>query len=95
MDKCVSCCLDKLHKLPTPSKSSPSSTSIIELIFMDIWGLSSVVSLDGARYYINFVDATRNTIGYIPLPRNQMLFRRFITFRNWIEKQLGKQIKVV
>ena len=55
-DVCKACCLGKAHHLP----SFPSSSTYafpLELVFTDFWGLAPVVSSQGYKYYIAFVDA--------------------------------------
>ena len=52
---CVSC---QLGKQPTLSfnTSESISTDIFDLIHSDVWGPSSVSSIDGPRYFVVFVD---------------------------------------
>lgn len=69
MNKCTSCCLGKLHKLPSSPKSSSPSSSVLEFLFMDIWRPSLVVSLDGALYYINFLGAYSKYIWLYPITK--------------------------
>ncbi|XP_019161889.1 PREDICTED: uncharacterized protein LOC109158431 [Ipomoea nil] len=51
---CNSCHINKSHKLPF-SFSTMSSTRPLQLIYTDVWS-SATVSVDGFKYYINFVD---------------------------------------
>ena len=52
---CTSCQLGKQPVLPF-NNSDSISNSIFELIYYDIWGPSSVASIDGSRYFIIFID---------------------------------------
>ena len=52
---CVSCQLGKQPALPFNSSES-ISTNIFDLIHFDIWGPSSISSIDGSRYFVVFVD---------------------------------------
>ena len=52
---CVSCQLGKQPALPFHSSES-ISTDIFDLIHSDVWGPSSVSSIDGSRYFVVFVD---------------------------------------
>ncbi|TXG49828.1 hypothetical protein EZV62_025703 [Acer yangbiense] len=45
----------KMHKLPF-SRSQHTTTTPLELIYSDIWGLAPLLSTEGYRYYIAFVD---------------------------------------
>lgn len=52
---CEACSLGKLHQKPhvyVPTKT----TRCFELVHSDLWGLSHVISMNGFRYYISFVD---------------------------------------
>ena len=52
---CVSCQLGKQLVLPFNTSES-ISTDIFDLIHSDVWGPSSVSSIDGSRYFVVFVD---------------------------------------
>ena len=52
---CTSYQLGKQPVLPF-NNSDSISNSIFELIYYDIWGPSSVASIDGSRYFIIFID---------------------------------------
>jgi GAG-pre-integrase domain len=52
---CHDCCMSKSHKLPF-SLSTSSTTSPLTLIHSDLWGPAPIVSKDGFRYYVIFVD---------------------------------------
>jgi GAG-pre-integrase domain len=54
MTLCSECCMAKSHKLPFNSSSTLSHTPL-ELVHFDLWG-SPIVSKDGYRYYVLFVD---------------------------------------
>ena len=59
------CCIGKSHGLPSSPSLSVYSTPL-ELIYTDLWGPSPVVSSNGYRYYVTFVDAhTRFTWLYL------------------------------
>ena len=52
---CVSCQLRKQPVLPFNTSES-TSTNVFDLIHSDVWGLSSVSSIGGSRYFVGFVD---------------------------------------
>ncbi|KAL5823468.1 hypothetical protein ACOSQ4_021368 [Xanthoceras sorbifolium] len=52
---CESCKYGKLHQLPFSSSIS-KTTAPLELMFLDIWGLSLIAYTNGHKYYIVFVD---------------------------------------
>ena len=49
------CQLGKIHKQHFPTTET-KSTEVLELIYIDIWGPSPIVSRNGYKYYISFVD---------------------------------------
>lgn len=56
VDDCKSCHIGKDHALPHKSSTSVYTYSL-ELIYDDIWGFFPTISIDGYKYFINFVDA--------------------------------------
>ena len=52
---CVSCQLGKQLTLPFNTSES-ISTDIFNLIHFDVWGPSSISSINGSRYFVVFVD---------------------------------------
>lgn len=52
---CSSCCKAKLHQLPY-GRSSSQSTTLLQLLFSNIWGPPPVLSRGGFSYYLSFVD---------------------------------------
>jgi hypothetical protein len=52
----ASCQQAKAHQLPFPTSSS-ICTRPLELLFSDVWGPSPVVSSNGNKYYVTFIDA--------------------------------------
>ena len=54
-DFCSFCQYGKSHKLPF-SFSEIHASSILELIYADVWGPAPIFSIKGYRYYICFVD---------------------------------------
>lgn len=54
-DFCSSCPLGKSHKLPFPI-SDIVTNAPLDIIYSDIWGPFPIFSINGAQYYIHFVD---------------------------------------
>ena len=53
---CSSCCLGKFHHLPF-SISTSVYHSPLGLVYFDIWGPAPFSSINGACYYVHFIDA--------------------------------------
>lgn len=53
---CDACKLGKLHQLPF-QHSTFKDSSTLELMFTYVWGPFPLLSLEGHRYYVIFVDS--------------------------------------
>ena len=53
---CDSCKLGKLHQLPF-AHCPITAKQPLELVYLNLWGLAPILSVEGYRYYIVFVDA--------------------------------------
>ncbi|KAM6582045.1 hypothetical protein CsatB_009047 [Cannabis sativa] len=93
-DLCTACCLGKHHKLPY-SNSDTVYTAPLQLLHTDLWGPAPMVSSNGYRYYISFVDAySRYTWLYLLRTKDEAL-PTFIKFKTQIELQLNHKIKAL
>jgi hypothetical protein len=77
---CPACQRGKSHQLPF-SLSENKSSFPLELVFFDVWGPSPILSTNGARYYVIFVDHFRNLLGFTQLHANLMFPLFFQNFR--------------
>lgn len=88
------CFLGKSHKFPfSRSENIPSNS--LDIIYIDIWAPSPKISIDGFKYYINFVDVNSRFNWLYPLVNKLDALTTFIRFHTMIEKQLGKCIKAI
>ena len=55
-EMCESCILGKQKKVSFLKIGRTSKAEKLELVHIDLWGLSLVASLGGSRYYITFID---------------------------------------
>ena len=92
VDVCKACCLGKAHHLP--SLPSPTTyTFPLELVFTNLWGPAPMVSSQGYRYYIAFVDAFSRFTWVYFLKTKSEAFQAFLQFKASVELQLGHRIK--
>ena len=82
-DFCNSCSINKSHRLPF-QKSTISSTFPLEVIYSDLW-TSPVISHDGYRYYVIFVDHFTKYIWFYPLKHKSDTTLTFIKFKALVE----------
>ncbi|KAJ9547961.1 hypothetical protein OSB04_020504 [Centaurea solstitialis] len=87
---CNACLSNKSHKLSF-SVSSLTSTKPLEIIFSDVW-TSPVVSQDGFKYYVIFVDHFTKYIWFYPLQRKSDVHEVFKRFKVLVENYFQHKI---
>ncbi|KAM2442151.1 hypothetical protein PS1_023292 [Malus domestica] len=94
MGTCEPCLLGKMTKSSFTGKGE-RATEILGLIHTDVCGPMSTTSREGFSYYITFTD-DHSRFGYVYLMKYKSeSFERFKEFKNEVEKQTGKQIKIL
>ncbi|KAM1620813.1 hypothetical protein ACFXTN_017759 [Malus domestica] len=94
MGTCECCLKGKMTKSPFTGKGE-RGTEILGLIHTDVCGPMSTTSRGGFSYYITFTD-DHSRFGYVYLMKYKSeSFERFKEFKNEVEKQTGKQIKIL
>jgi hypothetical protein len=90
---CIGCIQGKAHIRPFGNTHIETARQIGDIIYSDVWGPASKLSLQGNEYYIVFVDAaTRFTFVHFMRHKNEAV-DRYITLANFIRTQKGKEIK--
>ena len=87
---CNSCHCNKTHKLLF-SISSLTSSHPLELLYFDVW-ISPVVSYDGYKYYVIFVDHFTCYIWLYHLKQKSDVHDIFICFKALVEKHFERSI---
>lgn len=82
---CNSCCVSKFHKLPF-FKSFNSTTKPLELIHLDLWGPSHILSHFKFSFYIIFIDDYSKYTLLYPLKLKTDVFNTFLEYQNRVEK---------
>jgi histone deacetylase 1/2 len=67
----------------------------LELVFSDVWGPSPMLSTDGYRYFVIFVDVYTKYIWFFPLAAKSDVFKIFLQFQALVERQFATKIKSV
>ena len=92
--KCGSCVSGKMKKKPFLHKTKRAS-DLLGIIHTDVCGPLRHVSRQGANYFITFTDDF-SRYGYVYLLKHKHeVFETFKDFKNEVENQLGKTIKIL
>ena len=87
---CNACLCNKSHKLPF-STSSLVSTHPLQIIFSDVW-TSPVISSNGFKYYVIFVDHFTKYIWFYPLHRKSDVHEVFKRYKTIVENYFHHKI---
>ncbi|KAJ1685430.1 hypothetical protein LUZ63_016820 [Rhynchospora breviuscula] len=94
LNMCIDCNLAKSHKLPF-TLSTTVSHAPLELLHADVWGPAPVVTNNGFRYYVVFVDDFTKFAWIFFLQSKDEVLQVFSTFKLQVENLLSSTIKVL
>lgn len=92
-DKCTICIQGKQTR-STFSESESRASSVLEIVHSDV-AFMPTNSLGGARYFVTFVDDFSRKVFVYPMQRKSEVFDIFVTFKQFVEKQTSRSIKVL
>lgn len=72
-----------------------SSSDILDLIYIDIWGPAPIVSSSGYSYFVIFVDDYSRYTWYFPMRLKYDLYVIFYHFRAMVERSFSQKIKSI
>ena len=91
---CESCLQGKMTKQPFKGKGERAK-ELLDLIHTDVCGPFSTVAMGGYQYFITFTD-DKSRYGYLYLMKHKSeSFEKFKEYKNEVEKQTGKSIKML
>ena len=88
---CDACLSSKSHRLPY-SYSQHQTTKPLEIIHSDLWGPSPVISRNGNRYYVIFIDDFTRYTWLYPLKLKSDVLQSFLDFHHRVERQFNLKI---
>nr|XP_028952569.1 uncharacterized protein LOC114822412 [Malus domestica] len=91
---CSHCLSGKMSKLPFSGKLDRVDIHFHK-IHTDVWGPSPVVSVEGFRCYVSFVDEATRFVEVFPLMNNSEVFGTFVRFCAYVDNQFNTKIKVL
>ena len=94
VQSCTHCLYGKMHSLSFP-KSQFVASSLFELVHSNVWGLAPVMSINGFRYYVLFVDHFTGFTWIYLLKSKSKVFSKFLEFKAMIETQFSTKIKTL
>ena len=80
---CNACSINKMHKLPFRNSTLRSSQPL-DVVFSDVW-TSPIISVDGFKYYVIFVDHYTRYTWLYPLKFKSQVFDVFTRFKALVE----------
>ncbi|CAL2254172.1 unnamed protein product [Prunus armeniaca] len=89
---CSACLQGKMHRLSFPTSHS-RATMPFQCIHSDVWGPSAVKSIDGYRYYVNFVDECTGFMWLYPIFNKSDVFGVFKKFYAMLTNQYDAKVK--
>ncbi|KAL0357030.1 UNVERIFIED_CONTAM: Retrovirus-related Pol polyprotein from transposon TNT 1-94 [Sesamum calycinum] len=92
---CEACLQGKQHKKPFPSGTSWRAKAVLELIHTDVCGPMRTPSHEQNRYFILFIDDYSRMTWVYFMREKSKVFKVFKKFKNLVEKQSGRSIKVL
>ncbi|CAH1415477.1 unnamed protein product [Lactuca virosa] len=93
-DSCETCLLGKMTKSPFTGTCARGEV-LLDLIHTDVCGPFKTATRDANRYYVTFIDDF-SRYGYVYLIKHKSeTFERFKEFKQEVENQLGRNIKML
>lgn len=83
-----------MHTLPS-HKHDIQSTSMLQIVHSNVWGLAPISSSFGYNYYVVFIDNFTRFTWFFLLKQKSELFAVFKHFKNLVENQYSSKIKVI
>ena len=90
---CEACQLGKSTRLPFISSSFTASRPL-ERVHCDLWGPTTITSVQGFRYYAVFIDHYSRFSWIYPLKLKSDFYNIFLAFHKLVENQLSQKISV-
>ena len=91
---CSACQQGKSQQLPFTTTNHRSRFPL-DLLFADVWGPSLIASINGARYYVSFVDDFSRYTWLFPISSKFDVFRIFSQFHILVERFSERKIKAI
>lgn len=94
-NECVTCAKSKICVKPFPSATTSRSQDLLEIVHSDVCGPMNKNSIGGSRYFVTFIDDMSRFIFVYFVKSKDEVFGVFKSFKALVEKQTGRQIKIL
>lgn len=88
---CPTCFQAKSHALPHPPSPSQSCHPF-QLLFLDVWGPTPILSSNGSRFYLLIVDDFSKFILFFPLTAKSKVSTVFLAFITYVKNTFASNI---
>ena len=88
LNNCQACSLGKMHHLSLSSTYNRSS-SPLELIHSDVWGPAPLLSFNGDRFFVIFIDDFSVFTWFFPIKSKSDVPHVFLNFQAFVENQFN------
>ncbi|KAL0402248.1 UNVERIFIED_CONTAM: Retrovirus-related Pol polyprotein from transposon RE2 [Sesamum latifolium] len=92
--ECDACPMAKLHRLPFPTHKIQSST-IFELVHVDVWGPCKIPSLTGCHYFLTVVDDFSRGLWTFLFKHKRQVTQLLDTFFKMVHTQFDTKVKII
>lgn len=89
--RCISGNMSRLHFLERFDRIDIPFSKIHN----DVWGPSPVVSIEGFRYYVSFINEATRFVWLFPLMNKSEVFGAFVKFYAYVENHFNAKIKIL
>ncbi len=80
--------MGKMHRSSIPRASTSRTSGVLDLIHTDVAGPLPVMSNEGAKYFVTFIDDHSRWLSVYPIRSKSECFSYFRLFKNvWKRKQ--------
>jgi histone deacetylase 1/2 len=89
---CFDCQLAKNSQLSFKT-SNHKSINPLDIVHIDVWGPTPILSTSGARYYVCFLDDCTKFIWLFPIKLKSDVEKVFLLFKTSVERKFNRTIK--
>ena len=89
---CSACLINKMHKLPFGPTTLVSSCAL-DIVFSDVW-TSPLMSVDGFKYYVIFVDHFTRYTWFYPLKKSLKFLKLLPSLKLWLKIDFNPNLKL-